>query len=327
MGAPKRYVPKDRPKRLWILLGVGVFLVVDAVLIAVAMGATHARSEASETLPVASAPAAPASAEPQPAGTVETTPAASPEPAAIVAVPSTRLLAALDGSIAWRATTGACPDASASPELTADGGYSWKTTDATGFTDVTALQRILVTGETRAAMVGLSAEGCEPQFVETYVSGDNYVSYPDELESTWFTTPSTPSTVHSPAGDLSTPCTTVVALAPRDADVAGVLCADGRVFQTTDAAATWSDATPVAGAVDLAATDSGYVVAIVGDPACKGVALRMLPAGDAQDGCYALDADPETLPGNVAVSAADGTLWLWAGDAIARSGDGGVTWE
>jgi len=325
VGAPKRYVPKDQPKRLWIILAVAAFLAVDLVLVGVAMNSNRAESQVAEPAPAATVEPAPASSAP--AEPAQTTPAAAPTATKISAVPPTRLLAAVDGNTAWRATTGTCPDASATPEFTSDGGASWKTTDATAFTQVTALQRILVTGDTQAAMVGLSADGCEPQFVETFVAGDNYVSYPEELASTWFTTPATPSNVHSPAGDFSTPCTTVVALAPRDADAAAVLCAGGDVFETTDAAASWSNSASVPGALTLAVTDNGYLAAVVGDPACKGVQLRDLAAKDAKAGCYPLGAAPESLPGKVAVSAAGDTLWLWAGNALARSSDAGVTWE
>lgn len=309
-------------RRRWLIAAMVAFLLVDVVLVASALAGPKPADKAGMILTPPNSPG------PHATDAAGATPAGSPKPSSIVAVAPNRILAALDGSIAWRATTGSCPDASARPELTTDGGGSWKTTDATAFTQVTALQRILVTGEGEAAMVGLSAEGCEPQFIETFVAGDNYVSYPEELGSTWFTIPADLSSVHSPAGDSATPCDTVISLAPRGADAAGLLCADGDVYETTDGAASWAQATQIPGAVSLTAFDGAYIAAVVGTPTCPGVQIVNISGQpDATNGCFAVNKSARALAGNVALSAAADTIWLWAADLLVRSIDDGLTWQ
>lgn len=110
------------------------------------------------------------------------------------------------------------------------------------------------------------------------------------------------------------------------------------------AAASWSAAVSVPGAMNLTESAAGYLIATVStDPGCVGVQLPTLPplpdalplpelveGGTGQlpvSGCFPTAADPESLAGNIAVSEGAGTLWLWAGDALVLSSDGGTTWE
>lgn len=312
-----RSAPKDSSRRgLWIYIAVIVFLVVDAVLIAFALGTGHSGVSGRSPHPI-------------PTFSV-TNPSPSPDPSAsarssTTAISPTRLIAALDATTAWRATTGSCPASVASPQLTTDSGATWKTTDVTGRTKVTALQRIIVTGKGTASMVGLSQSGCTPQLVKTFVGGDNYATYPKDLPGTWFVDLAEPTTVHSPSGDFPAPCP-VIALAPKDARSAAVLCTDRTTHATVDAAATWASSAPVPGAVNLAASESGYIAAVVGDGDCEGVRILALTTSlqPGQTGCYPLAGAP--ADGSVALSEAGGTLWLWAADAVARSSDGGTSW-
>ena len=297
------------------------FIVVDVLLIVWALssrGVVDATAQTPRESVTAVTPEPSASASP----------AEPASPAAITAVPSTRLLAAVDASTAWRATTGGCPATTASPELTTDAGETWLATDATGPTGVTALQRIIASSGDRATMVGLAQADCAPQLVRTFVGGANYSSNPTELPGTWYLDPADRASVHSPAGVLAAPCDDVVALAPRDAELAAVLCADGRVFATADGATTWSGPTTIAGAIALARTVDGYVAAAAGTADCAGLQtltltseLAVTPAG-----CLPLDAPAASLPGTVAISDGAGTLWVWHGDTLNRSTDLGATW-
>jgi len=207
---------------------------------------------------------------------------------------------------------------------------TWKTTNATNTTKITALQRIKVSGPRVASMVGLNQTDCAPQFVKTYVGGDTFKSYPEEIDGSWYVDPSDRATVHSPSGDVKAPCADVIALAPRDNNAAAVLCADHALFITTDAAEKWSEPVSVAGAVNLTVARTGYIVVAAGLPECAGVqvlALTVQPLKASSTGCLPVDAPPKTLPGTVAVSEAAGTLWLWAGNVFKRSSDGGTTWQ
>lgn len=334
-----------RRRRLITLSAVGLFLLVDAVLITGALTSTSVDA----AIDASSTPAATISAAPSPSPTPEANPSASPSPTAMPAVspvPATRLLSAVSATSAWRATTGPCPATLAAPELSTDSGASWVASDATGPTGVTALQSITAQSESVAEFVGLDEE-CAPQFVKTFVGGDNYSSYPVELDGAWYVDPANRAVVHGPNGLASAPCDAVVSLAASstDADSAAVLCADGRIFGTRDAAASWSAPLTVPGVLTLTAADTGYMAlaagtasaaAVTSDPAvCLGLSvidLNVDPGGDSDDlipsatGCYLTAEAPAELVGNIAVASTDGTLWLWIGDLTIRSTDAGQTW-
>jgi hypothetical protein len=325
---PPRYVPKDSSRRrLWIYLAVALFIIADIVLILWALGSTRTNADATEPQSVV---AATESTVVEPTHTASPTPEPVATDTPITLVPPTRILAALDATTAWRATTGACPDAVAAPEVTTDAGATWKTTDATGPAKVTALQRIVVRNAKVASMVGFAQSDCAPQFVKTFIAGDNYASYPKELPSAWYVDPANRASIHSPEGDHIAPCDSVVTLAPRDDNAAAVLCSNGDAFTTMNAAATWSSAVKVAGAVTLTASQTGYSAASVGQAGCAGVDIYSLTTElvSTTSACFPVVEPVEALLArSVAISAAGGTIWLWVGDAVVRSSDDGASWQ
>ena len=332
-----------RRRRIIAYSAIGLFLLIDAVLITSALTSTSVDAAADAS----SEPTATASAFPVPSATPAASPTAAPT---VMPLPATRLLSAVSATAAWRASTGTCR-APAAPELSTDSGSSWTATDATGRSGVTALQSIAAQSESVAEFIGLD-DDCAPQFVKTFVAGDNYSSYPDELDDAWYVDPADRAAVHGPDGLASAPCDAVVALAasPADADSAAVLCADSRIFATTNAAASWSAPLTVPGVLTLTATDRGYIALAAGDPAassadsgsvaCLGLSVVDVgvldPATDpaaetaalsaSTTGCYATDEAPAELAANIAVASAEDTLWLWIGDLTLRSTDAGLSW-
>ena len=326
MARPIRHIPRDSSRRrLWVYLAVAAFLLVDIALIAFALNSNRPSDAAEEARP---APTYGTQTTSDDAAT-PVSPSA-PAASAIAAVPPTRFLSGVDDTTAWRAVTGECPAAQAEPELTTDSGTSWTTTNATGPTEITAPQSLDATSESIVEFVGLSGVDCAPDFVQTFVGGDTFKSYPDKLASSWFVDPADRATVHSPAGETTAPCDSVIALAPRDADSAALLCADQTVFTTTDAAAAWSSPITIPGAVNLAVTGAGYAVAAVGLPECAGVQLIALSDESREVtpmGCLLVEAPAEITPGSVAISEAADILWLWVGETVHRSLDGGLAWQ
>lgn len=339
----RRGGPRDiSRRRVWVYVAIGLFLLADCYLVVTALGSSRADTSVPTATPTSLAP------------TTTPTPTPSPTVAAPVTVspiPATRILSAVSSSVAWRAETGICPDPLAAPEVSTDAGASWTTTDANGPTAVTALQGIDATNGSVAQFVGFAAADCSAQVVRTFVGGDNYASYDNAVDTAWYVDPADRAAVHGPDGVQPAPCDEVVALAAgSSAGSAAVLCADTRVFATTDAAATWSAPLTVPGALALTANTDGYLALAAGatDGAAAGaeaataeavtclgldvIELSTDPASDTGDltatttGCYATDEAPAALAGNIAVSAADGTLWLWIGDATLRSTDAGHTW-
>jgi hypothetical protein len=318
MSRPRRFVPRDRSRRkFWIYLAVLAFLVVDVLLISWALGSRTAVTSASTPAPI-------------PTFTPEISAAPTPQAAATVSSPPTRILSALDETTAWRAITGECPAAGAAPEMTTDAGESWSATDATAEVQITALQSLSVVSESQIELVGLDADDCAPQFARSFVAGEDYSLAPNLLDDQWYVDPADRRTVQSPAGAVEAPCDSVVALAPRTGTESAVLCADTEVFSTSDSGITWSNSLTIDGAVNLAVTEMGYVIATVGLPECAGVqliALSVNPTTATPTGCLPVDEAAETMQGNVAVSEADGTVWVWAGDSVMRSMDQGTSWQ
>jgi hypothetical protein len=326
MGPTKPSGRKNRnnsARRRWLVGGLAVFLLFDAGLVFFALTNTKPASSAGT---VAEAP----TTEPPVDEPVETTEPAVVEPVettATATVTPTRLLSALDASTAWRASTGACPATNANPELTTDSGAIWESFNASIETDASSILAMNVVDNTEVSLVTLDVADCAPQLVSTFVAGNQWKAYPERAAAEWYLDPATPATVHSPSGDAAAPCTTVATLAATDDSSAAVLCADASVFTTQDAGATWSAPTSVPGAAALAATTDGYEVAVANPVGCVGVSLVKVSADGVLDATARACLAATVNPGETAVSAVeDGTLWLWAGDAFARSTDGGASW-
>lgn len=327
MTAPRR--PQTRvERRIWPVLALAAFLVLDAVLVAWALGAHRAATQSEpETVPIVS---------PQPGETTSPAPSVSPsassapESEAIEPEPSTRVLSALDAEVAWRALTGPCPQTPATPQLTTDGGASWRDTDATAPTGVTSIQRIVVEAPDVATMVALRGTDCAPTLIRTFVGGDNYEEYPDELAAAWFVDPADRSRVQSPTGTATAPCPSVVSLAARDGASALVLCGDGSLAATADGGASWTAAVPSPGVQAIGSASAGFIAAAVGREGCAGIQVLQVDAASAASsatGCLPTEIAPAEFAGVIAIAEAASTVWLWAGDLIQRSSDGGASWS
>ena len=322
MAVPRRrFVPQDSSRqRVWVYLAVGAFLVLDVFLVVWALSSTAAadgataRPKAGPVRPIAPSPSA--------------SPSPSAEETPVTAVPPGRVLAALDATTAWRATTGPCPATRATPELTTDAGATWKVTDATG-AGIAAVQDITIDSPQVASILGLSADDCSPQGARTFVAGDDYAPFPGLLDTAWLLDPAEPAAVSTPTGVVPAPCAAPVALAPRDDVAAAVLCADQSLHSTVDGGQSWASSPVIPGTINLAETDSGYIAVTAGARECAGVQVTQLDAALAPgtSGCLPLDLPTSTLPGTVAIAQADDTVWVWAGDRVWRSGDGGATWQ
>lgn len=305
--------------RRWAVVGLVAFAVLDVALVGSAMASVRPVPQGSGAVASVSHTSDP------PRPTATTTP--TPQPI-VNAVAPTRVLAALDGTVAWRATIGGpCPATRATLAHTSDGGATWTSSDAAGPTGSSSVLRITVDSTTVASAIVLDGQKCVPQYIGTYVSGDNWATYPDRLGSSWYLEPASSASVHTPRGDVTGPCGAKVGLAVRDAATAAVLCADHTVYRTTNSGASWGTPVSVPGAVALTNTTNGYATAATNVAGCAGVAVANLGAatgGATTAGCYAT-ATPQ--PGAVAVASGGSTLWLWAGNAMVRSTNGGATWH
>lgn len=312
--------------RAWA--GVGALVLLNVVLLALLIGRPDAPAEqiASPGLldePIATpTPTATPSASPTPTPTPEPTPPAT--------AASQYLLAAVSDTTAWRVTSGACPDAVANPELTTDGGATWQQSDATTATGITAVQRLITSSPEQLALIGSRADGCAPTLVRTFVGGDEYSAADGELDAAWYVPADDRATIHVPGvGVVPAPCSGVVAIAAASNSAAAVLCDDATVHATLDRASTFTGGVAIEGAQAIAASGDGWGVAVLAVDDCAGVAIAQLDAaatGFDLVGCLPTEASADELAGRVALSSGDGTLWVWAGDQLARSQSNGASW-
>lgn len=311
---------REERKRWLAIVGIVLFLAVDILLVVLALRSTSPRESGSASpaapVPIASSPTASASSTPPPSAT----------PSIAVTAPS-RVLTALNATVAWRATTGACPAATASPELTTDAGATWTSTDLTTTTGVRALQRIEVTDADTAIFIG-SAEDCAPDAARTFVAGADFAETPDQLDGTWYLAPVGGTTVHAPGNDAAAPCTSTVTVAPIDDSRAAVLCGDGSTHLTVDGAETWTEVAAPAGTVSLTGTSDGLIAVSVGSDDCAGVLLTNIAlAGDSSPlGCVGSSESPADLSGSTAIDWTDDSIWIWVDDRLLISTDQGATW-
>ncbi|RWZ68626.1 hypothetical protein ELQ92_05350 [Labedella populi] len=325
MAKPRRMsAERESRKPWWIFTALVVFLVVDVLLVVLALQSTASRPSGSTVpLPSASLPAS----VPEQSDTPAPTPDEESE-SSVTAVAPTRILAALDGDVAWRATTGGCPDATAAPELTTDGGESWKSTDITGTTDVRALQRIFVSSADTASFIGATGEDCTPEFVRTFVAGDDFAESSAQLDGTWFIPPTEREVVHSPGGDVAAPCDEALVVSSLSAEQAAVLCDDSSVHVTTDTGSTWIPLDGTDGAVALTEGDGGFLIALAGTSACAGVQLVLADTeGTRTDvSCIESPLDGAELAATTAIDWNADSIWAWVDDRLLISTDGGNTW-
>lgn len=317
---------RARARRRLAIVGISAFVLVDLVLVAVAL--------TREPTGLAADAETGATSTPRP---VETTPSPTATPTtAAEAVTPTRLLSVVDGDTAWRAQAATCAAGTeATPpvvELTTSGGATWSASTVATDVSLAGVDRLQATDATSAFVVGPAGADCAPAFAQTFSGGAAYRAYPERLAASWYVARTASGTVHSPTGERAAPCPVVVDLAVVSDTEAGVLCSDRTFFRTGDGASTWDAGAVVDGAVAVTASAGSYLVASTAAADCDGTALVTPPAasGTAATGTAATrvgcaPASSET-PGSVALSAGAGSVWLWAGDDVSVSTDGGVTW-
>jgi hypothetical protein len=315
---PKRTQRRRRfsPPKALVVAALVAFVLVDVALVGYAL----TRDSGSTTGARPSAMITPSgSASPSPTPT-STAPVDSATPAA------TTYLSVVDATTAYRISAGDCPsETPAQLEKSVDAGVTWSASPVTtGMTDVTRLE---ATESAVAFVIGESGEECSLDFSATYTSGADFVSYPERLAVAWYLVPEADLPVHSPTGSYSAPCDTPLSLASAAGQAAALLCSDGMVYQTIDGASSWNSVTGIDGARALAASDEGFLLASINENSadCDGVEVTSVGADGVVTPLSCREGPVST--GDLAVSEANGTVWLMQGDTVAISTDGGRTWN
>ena len=296
-------------------IGLAVLGVLVVVLVLVALTQNRSVPDAGATPGATPPPAEPAAADAGEATTI----------APVSLVVPTRVIAALDAASAVRAHSTACP-APSTIEATSDSGATWQPSEVG---TIAGVQRIVVDADAFVSLIGLGVAGCAPAYERSFTGGTAWESAPDELGASWFVDPANRAGIHAPAGDVAAPCAAAVQVAVTDEISAGVLCDDGSVHATVDGGASWTSSAPVPGAAAIGAGGEGYRVAVIDQNGCVGAQVVDVTVADgaAQVGAPGACLEARVPAGGVAVdTGGDGSVWVWAGDRIGRSADGGISW-
>ncbi|KQQ92610.1 hypothetical protein ASF62_12230 [Leifsonia sp. Leaf325] len=303
----------ERSRTLWII-GIAALALVVLVLVFVAL--TQNRNA-----PDGAAVSTPASSAPVDRATPTVEPSA--EPVAVVGAPS-RTLAAVDGERAYRAGVGSCPGDEPVIQSTDDGGSSWSDFTVTVEPAAASVKSILPGSGDYVALVTADSASCAPLFARSYVAGEEWEAA-DEVDTTWHLSQDAASVI-APGGGASQPCDQPVQVAATNETAAAVLCASSSIMTTTDAGGSWSEPLSVPGAAAVAPGGDGYLVVISGQNDCNGAQVASIPvdAGAATNPSTCVESG--AAPQDNAVAQGGDAIWLWSGDAVARSTDGGLTW-
>jgi len=310
----RRSSPKSgwrSPGRIALVVGVVLFLLLDAILIGYALAPSDA-GEGEEPAPVPTFQIGNRSeADPEP----EATPAASP----VVADP--RFLVAVNESIGWRATPGSCPGGTAIIERTVDGGVTWLPTATNGLDSRQVLS--LTSGSASTAqVVARSGEACDVDVFVSFTSGNFWGRYPDRITEFSYIDPNSAGTLQLAGASVDAPCE------PRQvqeaADSIAVAC-DGAILERIGADTEWATLV-VPGLLAIAPRGDGYVAAVTGAEGCAGLSIQSIPQLTANAAAETLSCIAEAATDQVTLTTASDSIWAWAGDRVWVSADGGASW-
>jgi hypothetical protein len=322
----------ERRRRLAATLGLVALVIIDAALVFAALRITS-RSSAAET-PLTQVTAGPTTSEPAPTATETTpTPTGQASPTTTPAsggtnapgVPTSVVLSAVNGDVAWRATVGSCGPGGAAIHVTTDGGKTWRSRTSP-FPVVT---RISATDATKGFVVGAEAP-CSMGVRTTTDAGGTWPGTAP-LSDTLARDAKDPTKIHAPGDRTVAPCDAapVVDLARSSTTTAQVLCGDGRIRSSTDDGISWSDSGKVTSGLALDSRSVGSAVTTYvawTKSGCDGVQVSKVVEGQVTDlGCAPTGV--EGGPGKVALAApTPDNGWLVVGGSTWRSSDGLKTW-
>lgn len=222
-----------------------------------------------------------------------------------------RLLVAASSTTAWRTARAACGERSVL-EVTTDSGRTWRTVDP----GVRGILRLRSYGRSSVFAVGID-RNCVPTYAWTDTTAGAWRQDDSVIWDVWYLPSEDPDSVHAPGGTITRPCGGgLVSFAATPELEAAAVCADGRL-RITRPGSDWRTALSRSGAVALAATDNGFVLAQLGD-ACRRVVVSRFDATGR--GLRAGEDCAQQRPQVAVASALDGAAtWVWQDDKITVS--------
>ncbi|MGU3410346.1 hypothetical protein ACLBWP_09580 [Microbacterium sp. M1A1_1b] len=301
-----------RTTLVWVAVAVVALIVVDVVLVSLALG----RTATAQNGPAGPIPTFSSSA--RPSGTPTPSASATPSAGAADDASASRLLSAVDGKEAWRASRTSCSAGKAVLEHSVDGGATWVAV-ALG-DDVRALTGLRATTTGVSVLVGVG-DDCAATVRTSADDGATWAAGQPGGAGAGVTD----TALQLKSGRIASPCTDPVD-AYQGQYTTLVACSDSVAWRSGTGA--WVTA-PIAGIQSIADAGNTYTLARTGAATCAGVEVLSLPAvkvtassAVSPVGCWT----EGTSSGSVAIDLAGTSLWAWAGDTVAVSADGGASW-
>ncbi len=314
-----RNLGRGLPRTTLIVVAAVVVLlvVVDVVLVALALGRTSPEQHgpAGPIPTFTSTPDASEPASPSPSAT--SVPSPNADGASSVA-PSRNLLSALDGTEAWRASSGSCSADGPVLQHTTDGGVSWQPVTLAGDVRAISALRVSTDGVSVLAEIG---DDCASTVRTSADGGVTWVDGKAGAAGAGIT----PEGIVLRTATEAAPCSD-----PVDAfqgERTTVVVCDGQV-EWRMGTQPWVDL-PLGGVRSIAVDGSEYTLARIGTASCAGVQIETMPAiavtsstSTTPIGCDS-DADPDQP---VSIDRVGDDVWLWSGDDVKVSANGGASW-
>ena len=297
--------------RALVISGLAVLSIAAIGLTAMALssGQSEREQRAAATPPVFGEPLEQPTPEPE-----NTAP-----PAQVVEVPQRVLAVGQTPGQLFRAPTPACGAGDGLVQYSFDDGQSWQTAS---FTDVPgAAVRHIDASDPEVIRVTFLDQNCEVQGARSYTNGVGWE--PDPTPLLEWTLQGDSASLVTNTGQVTVPCPVVSVSGAGNSGI--VLCEDAHALITNDSGATWSDPVLFDAAYAVASSnDSAFVVAAGGND-CVGVTVATLSVdGPGEPGAC---APIEAAPAQVVMATGNGVSYVWAGDDILRSPDGGISWS
>lgn len=236
--------------------------------------------------------------------------------ATTTATTASRLLLSMssDGTV-LRATVGDCKAGKpAIVELSTDRGQSFKSVGG----DVRQVLRVTARMGGNVWFVA-TGQDCAPKM---HQAANFAVAMPiGGNDGTWYpATGASSTTVNAPGGPVDAGCIPI-GMSPIDAKAPFILCTDGRIRATTNAGASWQTRSTVVGGVSISFTDKSSGFLLAAQPECA-VAVMVTTDGAAtwqQRAC---------LHGSVpqAIATAGSRMLAMVDGVLQGSADAGVSW-
>jgi hypothetical protein len=234
------------------------------------------------------------------------------------------LIAAASGNEAWRATVGDC-NTSGTVERSTDGGKSWMRVLRSGLAPIV---RLGMDGTGDFYTIGGAGQDCSTQYT-AYSADGAIVAQTGNPLNLWFPRPNDRDQVYGPGKTRAAPCDQahVVGMTSLSISDALVVCSNGAAMVTSDSGRSWDEADELPGTMAVGSGGGRYWIA--GTSAkCDGVLVRSLTLreGELSRGPSRCAPASKVAPGAVAIDVSDNTIWIWAGQKVTTSTDGGRSW-